>query len=394
MHVVAIVLAAGSGTRMQSEVNKHLLPLAGKPVIVHTLLAFERCAAIDAIVLVTSANNMAAYRALIAEHGIGKVSRIVLGGETRQASAHNGLRAAGDCDIVLLHDGARPLIAQREIEAVIHDTAEYGGAVVAVPAKDTIIRAREGFIETQLERSTLWQVQTPQGFKAAIIREAYEAAARDGVQSTDDTGLVTRLGGAVKITPGSYANIKITTPEDLAIAEALLGEVDGRRGERMFYVGFGQDSHHFVDEGDDKPLVLGGVVIPGERGLKGNSDADVILHAVFNALTQAVGGRSIGYYCDKLCLEDGITDSREYLKIPLQMLAEKRCVINNLGVSLEGRRPRIEPWSDAIKQSLAQLLGIDVSQIGINVTSGEKLTAFGRGEGIQAFVIVSLVSTD
>ncbi len=158
----------------------------------------------------------------------------------------------------------------------------------------------------------------------------------------------------------------------------------------MFYVGFGQDSHHFVEEGDDKPLVLGGVVIPGERGLKGNSDADVILHAVFNALTQAVGGRSIGYYCDKLCLEDGITDSREYLKIPLQMLAEKHCVINNLGITVEGHRPRIEPWSDAIKQSLAQLLGIEVSQIGINATSGEKLTAFGRGEGIQAFAIVSV----
>ena len=228
MRVVAIVLAAGSGTRMKSEINKHLLPLAGKPVIVRTLEAFQRCTAIDAIVLVTSAENIAAYQALIAEHALTKVVRIVLGGDTRQASAHNGLRAAGDCDIILLHDGARPLIAQREIEAVIRDAAEYGGAVVAVPAKDTTIRAREGFIEAQLERSSLWQVQTPQGFKAAIIREAYEAAARDGVQSTDDTGLVTRLGGTVKITPGSYANIKITTPEDLVIAEALLGKVDGR----------------------------------------------------------------------------------------------------------------------------------------------------------------------
>ena len=229
MRVIAIILAAGSGVRMESEVNKHLLPLAGKPVIVYTLEAFERCAAIDAIVLVTSAENVAAYQALIAEHNITKVSHIVLGGETRQASAHNGLRAAGECDIVLLHDGARPLIAQREIEAVICDAAEYGGAVVAVPAKDTTVRTRDGFIEAQLERSTLWQVQTPQAFKAAIIREAYEAAARDGVQSTDDTGLVIRLGKTVKITPGSYANIKITTPEDLAIAEALLGEVDGRR---------------------------------------------------------------------------------------------------------------------------------------------------------------------
>ena len=159
----------------------------------------------------------------------------------------------------------------------------------------------------------------------------------------------------------------------------------------MFYVGFGQDSHHFVDEGDPKPLVLGGVTVSGHRGLKGNSDADVILHALFNALTQAVGGRSIGYYADKLCLEDGITDSAEYLTIPLEMIAEKGRVINNVGISVEGHSPRIEPLSDAIKARVAQILHIDESQIGINATSGEKLTAFGRGEGLQAFVIVSLI---
>ena len=162
----------------------------------------------------------------------------------------------------------------------------------------------------------------------------------------------------------------------------------------MFYVGFGQDSHAFVDVGDDKPLVLGGVTFPGELGLKGNSDADVILHALFNALTQAVGGRSIGHYADKLCLEDGITDSREYLKIPLAMIAEKGCAINNVGISIEGRRPRIEPRVDAIKRSLTQILHIAEARIGINATSGEGLTAFGRGEGLQAFAIVSLVSAD
>ncbi len=217
-----MILAAGSGTRMKSKINKHLLPLAGKPVIVHTLEAFERCAAINAVILVANVENMAAYQALIAEYALTKVDRLVLGGDTRQASAYNGLRAAGECDIILIHDGARPLVTSSEIEAVIRDAAEYGGAVVAVPAKDTTVRAHNGFIEASLERSTLWQVQTPQGFKAAIIREAYEAAVRDGVQGTDDTGLVTRLGGTVRITPGSYANIKITTPEDLAVAEALL----------------------------------------------------------------------------------------------------------------------------------------------------------------------------
>lgn len=227
--ISAIIVAAGSGTRMQSEINKHLLPLAGKPVIVHTLEAFQHTPQIDAIVLVTSEENLHPYHKFVAEYAIDKVTHVVLGGETRRDSVYNGLQAVGDADIVLIHDGARPLIAQREIEAVIRDAAAHGAAVVAVPAKDTTVSGREGFIESALDRSTLWQVQTPQGFKAAIIKEAYAAAVRDGVQATDDTGLVTRLGGMVKLTPGSYANVKITTPEDLVIAEALLGHVDGRQ---------------------------------------------------------------------------------------------------------------------------------------------------------------------
>jgi len=222
MRVVAIIVAAGSGTRMKSDVNKHLLLLAGKPVIVHTLEVFQRCAQIDAVVLVTSKENLRPYRILVAEHALSKVEQIVLGGATRRDSVYNGLQAVEDADIVLIHDGARPLIAEPEFKAVIRDANDYGAAVVAVSAKDTTIRAQDGFIETGLERSALWQVQTPQGFKTGIIKEAYEAAQRDGVQSTDDTGLVTRLGGAVKVTAGSYANIKITTPEDLAIAESLL----------------------------------------------------------------------------------------------------------------------------------------------------------------------------
>jgi len=159
----------------------------------------------------------------------------------------------------------------------------------------------------------------------------------------------------------------------------------------MLRVGFGQDSHVFVHEMDDKPLILGGVIIPGGRGLQGNSDADVILHAVFNALTQAIGGRSIGYYCDSLCLQQGVTDSKEYLEIPLEMLKEKGYVINNLGISIEGKRPRIEPFVDQIRQSVACILQISVEQIGLNATSGEGLTPFGRGEGLQAFAIVSVV---
>lgn len=158
----------------------------------------------------------------------------------------------------------------------------------------------------------------------------------------------------------------------------------------MFRVGFGQDSHEFVKDGDKKPLKLGGVLISNERGLKGNSDGDVVLHALFNALSQAIGERSIGIYADPK-FERGITDSKEYLKTILSMVKEKGYIINNVGIMIEAKKPKIEEHVCKMKKSLSKLLKLEESQIGITATSGENLTAFGRGEGIQTFVIVSLV---
>jgi 2-C-methyl-D-erythritol 2,4-cyclodiphosphate synthase len=155
-------------------------------------------------------------------------------------------------------------------------------------------------------------------------------------------------------------------------------------------VGMGQDSHRFEDEASTKPLVLGGVVFPGHPGLQANSDGDVVLHAVFNALSQAIGKRSLGVYADPLCAK-GITDSREYLRVALDMVRAAGYTVNNVGVSIEARRPKIEPKAGEMKTSLARLLDVAEDQVGITATSGEGLTAFGRGEGIQVLVIVSLV---
>lgn len=162
---------------------------------------------------------------------------------------------------------------------------------------------------------------------------------------------------------------------------------------KMFRVGLGQDSHRFA-EGKSKPLVLGGFVIPGEKGMDTNSDGDVMLHAVFNALSQAIGGRSIGYYADSMCFEEGITDSKEYVKVALRMVEEKGYKISNIGLMVEAKRPMLEPHSDAIKKSLAAILGIDKSRVGLTFTTGDGLTSFGKGEGIQAFAIASLVKNE
>ena len=158
----------------------------------------------------------------------------------------------------------------------------------------------------------------------------------------------------------------------------------------MIRVGLGQDSHAFEPDGSEKPLILGGVVFPGHPGLLANSDGDVVLHALFNALSQAIGKRSLGIYADPIC-QQGITDSRAYLKVALDMVREAGYTVNNVGVSIEARRPKIEPMSEQMKRSLCALLDLADDQVGITATTGEGLTAFGRGEGIQVFVIVSLV---
>ena len=159
----------------------------------------------------------------------------------------------------------------------------------------------------------------------------------------------------------------------------------------MMRVGLGQDSHAFEQDGSRKPLVLGGVVFAGHPGLLANSDGDVVLHALFNALSQAVGKRSLGVYADPICRR-GITDSKEYLRVALDMVRQAGYTINNVGVSIEARRPQIEPMAEQMKASIAGILGVGDDQVGITATSGEGLTAFGRGEGIQVFVIVSLTS--
>lgn len=221
-HVTAIIAAAGMGTRMGGPVNKHLLLLAGRPVLAHTLAAFQRCPLIDDVILVGGQERLDTYRALVSDSGFSKVRSIVHGGETRQDSIANGLAETGDAEIVVVHDGARPLVSQRVITECVEQARLHGGAIVAVPVKDTIKTSDAGgFVSSTVPRQNLWQVQTPQAFRSEILRRAQQAAQGSFV-GTDDASLVERLGLPVKIVPGDYSNIKITTADDLVVAEHLL----------------------------------------------------------------------------------------------------------------------------------------------------------------------------
>lgn len=230
----ALIPAAGMGKRMGASINKQYLELAGMPIVARTISVFENAPFIDGIFLVTPADEIPYCREHVVEaHDFRKVLEIVPGGKERQNSVMNGLRAlqrqAGEHDVVLIHDGVRPLISRELLMETIEAACGSDGALVAVPAKDTIKRVQSGFVVDTPDRETLWQAQTPQGFRFGVIFAAHQAAEREGFMGTDDASLVERRGGTVRVIRGDYRNIKITTPEDIVLAETFLGD-SGRNG--------------------------------------------------------------------------------------------------------------------------------------------------------------------
>ena len=220
--VCAVIVAAGSSRRMGGE-NKLLLPLDDAPVLAHTLSAFEKCAAIRDIVLVCREQDILPYSDLARAFGISKLRTVTRGGDSRTASVLAGITAAPeDTGLVAVHDGARPLVSEAVITEAVYAAAEYGAAAPVVPVKDSIKRIQNGNIAADVPRDTLAAVQTPQVFDRALLTRALETAARENRSFTDDCAAVEAMGQAVRATHGSYENIKITTPEDILVAEAFL----------------------------------------------------------------------------------------------------------------------------------------------------------------------------
>ncbi len=224
----AIIVAAGKGTRMQdaSGKTKQHLTLCGIPVVARTLMAFEKCDKINEIIIVARKEEMGEYERYASEYGITKISAVVKGGQTRQDSVLCGFEAIDDrCEFVAIHDGARCLITVENIDAVLHDAYAYGAATAATMATDSIKRAdKYGFITETVERENLWTVQTPQIFKTELYRAAAYVCKDEGFTATDDNALAEHVGFRVKLTDVGRENIKITTPTDLTVAEAILSQ--------------------------------------------------------------------------------------------------------------------------------------------------------------------------
>lgn len=370
----AIILAGGSGSRMGAGRNKVLLELRGKPVIERSIRAFQGL--VDGVVLVAREEDIPAMQT-VAKAVQGPVT-IVPGGSTRQASVWNGLRALPEgCTHALIHDGARCLVDEATIRRCMASVEAFGTGVAAIPAIDTIKQVDENEIVTATpDRSTLRAVQTPQGFTVELIRRAHEAAMQDHFLGTDDASLVERLGVPVRLTLGDRRNIKLTTPEDMLMAEAFLPvELPA------FRVGQGYDVHRLVDGRD---LILCGVNVPHTLGLLGHSDADVALHALMDAM---LGGMALGdigkHFPDTDERYRGIS-SMKLLEHVVQLLQGHNAYVTNCDITIVAQKPKLLPYIPQMRQNVAAALGLPLDRVNVKATTTEHLSFEGRQEGISA----------
>lgn len=407
---------------MGAGVNKMYLPLRGEPVLRHTLRAFEACDCVDDVIVIVAPDEVEWARSLISTwREISRVRKVVAGGATRQESVRRGIdHLDAACEIVAIHDGARPLICPRTILRVVEAARTFGAAVVAVPVTDTTKVVRDGEVVTTLDRDNLWAAATPQAFRREIIEDAHRAGAREDVRATDDSALVEMTGARVKVVRGENDNIKITTPEDLVVAEALLGVRDAkaarveppgamgpgrgrlaqaqanaepraldRRVERVpaIRVGLGFDVHRLVP---GRPLVLAGVVVPFDLGLEGHSDADVILHAIADAILGACGLGDIGHiFPDTDPAFAGISSAVILEKVQ-DLADEAGFVVNNVDATLLAERPKIAPHVGEMRATVARILRLPVERVGVKATTAEGMGFVGRGEGMACYATCSV----
>ncbi|MDK2880257.1 MAG: 2-C-methyl-D-erythritol 4-phosphate cytidylyltransferase [Clostridia bacterium] len=380
---------------MGAPLNKVFLPLGGRPLLLYSVRLFEESPFISTYVVVAAPEEVGFCRTLLSSCSPDKLAGVVAGGETRQESVANGLRALSeDCSFVVVHDGARPLLSRDVLEGAVQRAFDCGAVVVGVPVKDTVKVVEQGGVTATPPRSSLWIAQTPQVFRRSLLSRALEAAGEAGFQGSDDSSLVERLGVRVEMFRGGYENIKITTPGDLVIAESLLAGAKGaageaqERGEVGSRIGLGYDVHPFCA---GRPLILGGVEIPGETGLAGHSDADVLLHALMDACLGAAGLPDIGSQFPPGEPRWKDASSLALLAVVAGLLDEAGYRVAQVDLVVAAERPRLGRYLEGMKERIAAVLGIPRTAVGLKATTTEGLGFVGRGEGIAAWAVATVM---
>ena len=388
----AVIVAAGKGTRMGLERNKVLYPVLGESVIVRTVRAFEESGLFGEIVVVASPCDMDDMRDMFARGGV-HVAALVEGGRDRQESVSHGVAACSpEAKIIAIHDGARPLVTREVIEATIESAKAHGTGVAAVQLKDTVKRVDEsGLVVDTPRRDMLRAVQTPQTFDAKLIREAHIRFAQGnekGERATDDAMLAEWMGASVHLTAGDAENIKLTTPEDMLLAEQVFMKRLGiKKEENAMRIGHGYDVHRLVE---DRKLILCGVEVPYTLGLLGHSDADVAYHALTDALLGAAAMGDIGRHFPDTDPQYKGADSGKLLDHVMELLWAKDYVVGNVDVTIICQRPKLKDYIEQMRENVARHLNVDIDCVNVKATTTEKLGFEGEGLGISTHAVACI----
>ena len=390
MYVTAIIAAGGLGQRFGSGQPKQLLRIGGRPMLERSVAAFLAHPAVNEVVVALPqaiVDDPPEYlrSAAVAPHGSGKPLRLVVGGARRQDSVANAFAvAAAASDLIVIHDAARPFVSADLIARTIAAAAESGAALAALQARDTVKHVEGGrYVLSTLSRETIYLAQTPQAFR----REVLHAALASTADATDEAALAERAGHRVRIVEGEATNIKITTPDDLVIAAAISVERDGvsrAAPARTGRAGVGYDLHRLVE---GRPLILGGVTIPFDRGLIGHSDADAVCHAVTDAVLGAAAAGDIGRHFPDTDPQWKGASSIDLLRRAAEIVREGGFEVGNVDASVIAERPKLAPYIDAMRANIAAALGVPADRVSIKGKTNEGVGEVGRGEAIAVHAI-------
>jgi 2-C-methyl-D-erythritol 4-phosphate cytidylyltransferase/2-C-methyl-D-erythritol 2,4-cyclodiphosphate synthase len=403
-----LIPAAGAGKRMGSAIPKQYLPLAGRPVIAHTLDIFLQHPRIAGLVVIVGGEDEW-WPEIAARLAPAKPLWVAEGGAERCHSVSNGLEAlrghAHPNDWVLVHDAARPCLIDADLDRLLDQlTDDPVGGLLAAPVRDTLKQADgTGRVATTVDRSQLWHALTPQMFRLELLHESLRSALAQGLLVTDEAAALEAAGFSPRLIEGRADNLKITRPEDLALAEFYLarkqrmkdGEQEAEKSPAphppnpgCLRIGHGFDVHAF---GPGEFITLGGVRIPHACGLVAHSDGDVLLHALCDALLGAAGLGDIGRHFPDSSATFKDIDSRILLRQVMLLLRERHLTVGNVDATIVAQAPKMAPHIATMREQIAADLGIEPDRINVKATTTERLGYVGRGEGIAVHAVALLI---
>jgi 2-C-methyl-D-erythritol 4-phosphate cytidylyltransferase/2-C-methyl-D-erythritol 2,4-cyclodiphosphate synthase len=396
MYVAAIIAAGGRGVRLGADRPKQFLEIQGRSILELSIKALAASDRIDEIVVALPEDHLDAVAGSF-QAQIKQPLHFVAGGERRQDSVANAFAKTSErADVVVIHDAARPFVTTDVIDRAIDGALEYGAAIAAVTVRDTVKQTGDANAQgsrrilATIPRDSVFLAQTPQAFGRHVLARALAEGTQ--LDATDEAMLVERLGLPVHIVEGDPGNVKITTPEDLAAAKAAalqrsLSRVEGDGFSRRLRIGNGYDLHRLIA---GRPLILGGVTIPFELGLDGHSDADIVCHAVTDAVLGAAGIGDIGRLFPDTDAKWKGADSISLLKGAIAKVHDAGYRVSNVDVTVIAQKPKLLPYLEAMRGSLAEALDVDASAVSVKGKTNEGVESMGRSESMACHAVALL----